>query len=203
MTSLQTAAAWIILAAETVFALWFFFRQNRSQTKAVGGPISVPKALWLAGAIFFWFFYPLIFLLDPQVSAPWKTVLALHLVSWWARGPLELVMIYRWVNWSPRYGITHDLFHILMVLTGLGGALLADQGHPRLADQRVLLLAVVLVTLVCAEALFARLFFAARGKGADLIYFADDSPRYRLINFLTWVFVIEMYGYQLYQLFQT
>ena len=119
MRPLPFAAANIILLAELTFAIYFFFRQNKVGGKAaVGGPISIPKSLWLSGAIFFWFFYPFIFLLDPTVTRPWKIVLALHLISWWIRGPLELVMIYRWFNWTPKYGITHDILHVLMLLGG-------------------------------------------------------------------------------------
>src|SRR4051812_35370059 len=99
-----------------LFALRFHARQN-SNKGWTGGPISWPKAFWLAFTINQWFFVPIFFLLHPDLPQGLKVVYGFHLLSWWIRGPLELVMIYRWLNWTPYYGISHDLFHITGVLT--------------------------------------------------------------------------------------
>jgi hypothetical protein len=202
MTSSQFVGACGLLVLELIFATSFFLRQNKfKKDTAVGGVISVPKALWLSGAIFFWFFYPALFLFDPAVSLPWKILLALHLASWWTRGPLELFMIYKWFNWSPRYGRAHDLVHIAALVTG-GLVILVSTGFKiGPADFRTITLVETLVVCISGEALFAKMFLAARGPGNELIYFADETERYKVINQLTWVFVAITYGFQIVQIF--
>ncbi len=175
-----------ILGAMLVFASWFYKRQNGPDA-AVGGPISKPKALWLSYTIGSWFLFPFVFYFHPDVSQPLKIVIVIHLVSWWVRGPLELVMIYKWLNWTPVYGITHDILHIMAVFFGTSWAV-ADLGLEQMTRSANALtfsfLAAVIFSTI-AEILFAALFFATRDKTDHLIYFADETDRYRIINRFT------------------
>src|ERR1700722_2017584 len=154
MTKVQTEIAWAILLMEIIFAAAFYLRQNKfAKERAVGGPISIPKSLWLSGAIFFWFFYPLIYALDPSVSLAWKLVLGFHLLSWWIRGPLEVFMIYRWFNWSPRYGIRHDLSHILALALGTLLVFISRNDDFHSHNGRALILVMPLVICIAGETL--------------------------------------------------
>jgi hypothetical protein len=113
-------------------------------------------------------------------------------------------MIYKWLNWSPRYGIGHDLFHIL----GIGTILLFVHfsAGERLGDivdagQQVLAavyIGVILLSTV-AEITFAALFFKTREAGDDLTYFASDDPRWRFINRLTAAVVGVVYSHLVIQ----
>lgn len=181
-----------------IIAAIFYRKQN--QGKWVGGAISVPKAMWLAYTIGAWFILPFAFLAFADLPAVFRAVLIFHLASWWIRGPLELIMIYKWLNWSPRYGIGHDLFHILGISTILilmpsgSGAFLGDGVD---AAQRLLTavyIGVILFSTV-AEITFAALFFKTREKGDDLTYFASDDPRWRFINRLTATVVTIVYSH--------
>lgn len=50
-----------------------------------------------------------------------------HLISWWNRGPLELLMTYKWFNWSPRYGIAHALVHALFLVLMIAVAFISSE----------------------------------------------------------------------------
>jgi hypothetical protein len=180
-----------------VFAYRFRRRQN-GPNPPPGGPISVPKTLWLGYTLGNWFLLPLpvFFMASPGLSPAWKLVLGAHLASWWLRAPIELVMIYRTFNWTPTYGIVHDLLHFLMIV--VLGAMAFSEGLRNSQDELAALYLAAIVVAMLFEAAFARLFQKARGAGNEDIYFADDhSPQYRFINKLTWVAVVFVYSHML------
>jgi hypothetical protein len=183
------------------------FRARQNKGDIVGGDISWPKSLWLTYTITAWFLLPLlmigVFSADPQV---WPTTLWVayvgHLVSWWVRGPLELFMIYKWFNWSPRYGIAHDLAHATFLILTIAWAFLNSEitqwfAVPGAAIAALFMLITVFMTF--AETLFAFLFLHARTKGEDLLYFASDEPRWRMINRITTTVVILAYAHLFFQ----
>ncbi len=180
------SSAGIIFIATVIFAFLFYKRQN-GQNANVGGPISKPKSLWLAYCIGAWFVLPFVFIFDPNVDDHLKVVLCVHLISWWLRGPLELVMIYKWLNWTPVYGILHDMLHIMIVFFASSWAI-ANMGWATFIETQNALtfsfLAAIIFSTV-AEILFASLFLATRSHLDHLIYFADETPRYNLINRFT------------------
>lgn len=181
------------------FARRFYVVQNVQ--RAIGGPITVQKALWLGYAVGSWFLVPIALLLAPGLDRALVTILICHLASWWLRGPIELVMIYKTLNWSPVYGISHDLAH-LALLVSLGAATTGDVAWNQPINAIVGLYLAVTVCALVVEVAFAALFRRARGTapGADLIYFASDDPAYRFINRLTLVTVIVVYGHFAFQL---
>ena len=100
-------------------------------------------------------------------------------------------MIYKWFNWSPRYGIAHDLFHLIgiIVLT-----ILFWPSH--ISDKTFisLIYAFSLMISVCFETIFAVLFLKIRGEEKHKIYFADNSEQWRFVNQLTTFAVCICYG---------
>jgi hypothetical protein len=191
-------AATAIAGATLAFGLRFRIAQNRNTEsgKWVGGAISWPKSFWLGYTILNWFFMPLVFFFNPEVSEPVRVVIGLHLASWWIRGVLELVMIYRWFNWSPVYGISHDILHNVMLIGGLTWAtsqIGASALNPHLLDFWATLYLFVTTFAIMGEILFAALFIMTREKGAGKIYFASDSPEFRMINRFTLAVCIAVY----------
>lgn len=183
------------------------FRARQNKGDIVGGDISWPKSLWLSYTITAWFVLPLliigVFSAGPQA---WPTTLWVayvgHLVSWWVRGPLELFMIYKWFNWSPRYGIAHDLAHATFLILTIAWAFLNSEithwfAVPGAAIAALFMLITVFMTF--AETLFAFLFSHERTKGEDLLYFASDEPRWRMINRITTTVVILAYAHLFFQ----
>ncbi len=180
------------------FGWRFFNKQNRGEW--TGGPISVPKALWLAYTIHAWFFLPLLLLRWPTQSALNLTLWG-HTLSWWSRGIIELSMIFKFYNWSPRYGITHDLLHVAGLTIGLVG-FLTTTSLTTLSPQEVLVFAFLAVTIVMTvfEAAFAFLFRSIRGDADHKIYYADDNPKWRFVNRLTQTALVIGIGHLLAQI---
>lgn len=184
-----------------LFARRFYLKQNVN--KAIGGEVSVQKALWLAYAVGSWFLVPFIFVFS-DMHPIFMPIFLFHLASWWIRAPIELVMIYKTFNWTPIYGISHDLFHGAVIL------FLYFKMWPQTWDASLsnpmstlatLYLAVTLFALVM-EVIFAYLFRRTRGtgEGAHLIYFASTDPIYNLINRITLVTVVVVYSHFVVQL---
>ncbi len=183
------------------FSRFFYVKQNTG--KIVGGKVSTPKALWLGYAIGSWYFVPFLFLAWPEVY-PWlKTILVLHLISWWLRAPIELIMIYKYYNWTPIYGISHDAIHILM-LVGIYFSKFSSEAVATMSPPNQLAVTYIFVTVVALimEITFAHLFRKTRSveQDAHKIYFASDDPMYRLINRLTLGTVIFVYTHLFLQL---
>ncbi len=193
---MNTLTVLVILSPLLTFllALWIFKKQNSSQAWT-GGPISKPKSHWLAWTVFNWFFVPFFFLFNPDFPDELKWFFVFHLLSWWIRGPLELVMIYKWFNWTPYYGIGHDLFHFAVALI-----LLMSFGHfPIDASDPFILVSYLFAFLIFAttlfEASFAYLFLKARSEQEEKenIYFASDDPKWIFINRVTLTCVLISY----------
>ena len=184
------------LGACVLAALWFRSKQNRAHT--MGGKISNPKLLWLFFAIWFWLFECAVLAFEPALPFGYRVIVGVHAASMWARGALEMVMLYVTRNWRPPIGITHD---VLCALTVLGLVL----ALPLPLDSAWGLFAPALVAMLLVslgvEVLYAVLFFrAVEGKttGDQGIWFAsEDEARFRRINRITTAFNLPQVGFQL------
>lgn len=156
----------------------FLVKKRQNKGDIVGGDISTPKSLWLVFAIGAWFFYPFLFYLT-ELNNDLKMVLNFHLISIWLRGIIELVMIYKLFNWSPRYGIAHNTFHFLGVLILFLMSIKTFQ-----INAFSIFILLILVSFIF-ENLFAYLFFKVRGEEKHKVYFANDGPEWTFINKVT------------------
>ena len=158
--ALALSAIVLVLAA-----LLFQRRQNRAA--ATGGRISRAKLIWLFFAVYAWFIVPPLL-----IAGGVKNTALLAFTSWmWIRGAAELYLLYVVKRWKPPIGIAHDLSCIAILACG-----------PRTTYDTFLI-----ATLV-AEIVYAFLFYKAvegRTTGATGVWFADDDPRFLLINRLT------------------
>ncbi len=194
--------SWLALASMVLFAVRFRAKQNRGTADGsiVGGAISWPKAFWLANAIIGWYLVPFVFWFDASTEGPMRSLLAAHLASWWIRAPIELWMIYRLYNWTPVYGILHDLAHGTLMAAGLAWACAKIGWEAILASPALgwtVGYSVLISFSMIAEAVFAALFMTTRGEGQNKIYFADDSAQFRLINRLTLGVCVTVYAFWL------
>ena len=181
--------------AVIVIGFLFHYKQN-SKDPWTGGPISWPKSLWLANAVFTWFIYPLFILFFLDTPPDLQLFLLVHLVGWWTRGILELVMIYKWLNWSPKYGITHDLcqatFYFVILVWAIVKAPILNS-----AFWFGFAFGLYMLMQMFFEVLFAYLFFKARSEqeAAENIYFASNDPKWIFINRLTLTAVVLSFTY--------
>jgi hypothetical protein len=103
----------------------------------------------------------------------------------WLRGAAEMLMLYRFKNWRPPYGITHDALCIALLLGVLAWHHDAFAAFGPL-DAWGVGLVVLLVVSLCVEIHHAWSFHAAvsgRTMGEEGVWFADDDDeRFRKIN---------------------
>lgn len=173
-----------------LFVIAALFHRKQNKGDIVGGAISFPKSLWLAYTIGAWFFMPFIFF-QWNVDEGLLSVYTFHLISFWTRGILELFMIYKWYNWSPRYGISHNIFH----LSGI--VFLSLYNWPEEVTRATLLALIYIVSFVVSvvfETIFAFLFYKIRGDEKKTIYFASNSKEWLFVNRLTYLAVFICYS---------
>ena len=176
---------WLLVAGGVTAAVLAFARkQNRGER--VGGPISLPKTLWLNYTLLSWFVVPGALLRRDDLSPASRAALQAHLLSFVARGTAEMWLLYRTHSWRVAYGVGHDAFDLALITALLrrGGDDDEETSGDGIARRH---LDAIRGTLLF-EMVFASLFHLAiegRTKGQDGIYFASNEPRFRRINALT------------------
>lgn len=184
MKALRKVPVWL-LAAAGVSGLVYRFARKQNRGERMGGPISLPKSLWLNYTLLSWFVIPAELLRRQGLSPGNRAALRAHLLSFTARGAVEMWMLYRTHSWRCAYGVGHDAIDL---------AMLSVMMHPGRGESREGVDGVarrhldsIRATLV-AEMVFASLFnstVAGQTQGQDGIYFASDEPHFRAINNLT------------------
>lgn len=175
---------------------YFYRKKQNGNNPLTGGPISWPKAFWLSYTVWTWFLLPFFIIFHPLLSESIQMILIAHLVSWWTRGILELVMIYKWFNWTPIYGISHDVFHIVLIAILLW--IYRFETFSSVFGSMNFLASIYLLMLfisTSAEILFARMFLKYRSEieAKVNIYFASDDEKWKKINRITLIVVIIVY----------
>ena len=168
-------AALCLLTAGGV--LLFAWRQNHGA--AVGGPLSLPKAVWLACALLGFFVFPFTLGQNRRLSPGVRRVFGAVFLSFAARGVVELVVLCLTREWRCIYGISHDAFTALLAL-----ALAACARPATPLDRRTLRFVPILLTMLAVEAYFAWRF-SLIASPAQGIYFAANAPEFQSLNDLT------------------
>jgi hypothetical protein len=184
MKALRKVPVWLLVAG-AVSAVVYRFARKQNRGERVGGPISLPKSLWLNYTLLSWFVIPAALLRREGLSPGNRAALRAHLLSFTARGAAEMWMLYRTHSWRCAYGVGHDAVDLAMLSVMMrrrrvqGGEGINGVARRHLDSIRG--------TLV-AEMVFASLFnstVAGKTQGQDGIYFASEEPHFRLINNLT------------------
>jgi hypothetical protein len=177
-------AVWGTVCLLALFAVVFFQLQN--QLQPVGGRVSVPKTAWLALALLLWVALPVLVAADPRTSPMLRRAFRVLLLLMLARGAIEGWMLYVTLNWSPWYGIAHDLLCITVV--GLF-ALRATASNPLARLLRTHLFVTILAfTPEIYFAWYMQAHFITRGDRA--VYFVPDDPAYADVLLVTKITVL-------------
>jgi len=172
-------AALVAVVAMCVAALAFHALQNR--LALTGGGIAWPKSIWLGCAILYWFVLPALLLRDKRLLPAWRLPFAALLALMGLRGVIELWMLYVSHNWSPFYGIAHDLI-CLATLWGLALRARAAFGTQRLAFFH----AIATGLLFVPEIYFAWYMQAHfQTQGEKPLYFVPDDAAHAQVLALT------------------
>ena len=178
---------WVVLAIIVLLAAGFYTVQNSGRLH--GGEIALPKLIWLSYAIFFWYCLPLLLILDKRIGAGWRTIYSVFLVNMLIRAVIELIMMYTYRNWSPYYGIAHDVFSIAL----LAGLLLVYRNHVKTDIFFGFVVIVLLMFLV--EIAFVLYMLANVIESGSAVYFVPDGDGHGFILGVTWLVVFVLTAY--------
>jgi hypothetical protein len=170
-----------VVALSAVTAL-FAWRQNH--VGGVGGPISAAKTLWLNYMLVAMYVVPFFLWRDQTLAAATRRIFGWTFMSFALRAPIELWIICFTRAWRCGYGIAHDILSI-----GLIAILRRSISHDvAQRDLRAIRVAMLLQITLAVEILmaweFSRLASPAQG-----IYFAADTPHFRIVNVASWIAV--------------
>ena len=163
--------ALLTLLATLAFHLW----QNHSAQH--GGPIALPKSLWLGLTLYCWLLQPPLIIRrapNPRAKPVWRLFWALML----ARAAAELWLLYGAHQWQYRYGIAHDLLSASLLLIGARYARNPPQRQPENPNQpiptEIRHMHIIAAMFLC-EALFA--YYIAH---------FNTSPAHARLWFINW-----------------
>jgi hypothetical protein len=181
---LRVVALWAV-AAIALTSIAFHLLQNRMAL--TGGGIAWPKSVWLGCTILFWFVLPALLASDARLAAAWRMPFAVLLILMGLRGVVELWMLYVSHNWSPFYGIAHDVV-CLAALWGL--ALRAAAGTPHLWQaglQRTVFVHAIATGLLFIPEIYFAWYMQAnfRTQGEHPLYFVPDDAAHARVLALT------------------
>jgi hypothetical protein len=179
----------VLSAASAVFA----WRQNH--LAVVGGPISMAKTLWLNYMLIAMYVVPFFLWREKTLAPATRSLFGWLFASFAVRAPIELWIIFFTRGWRCGYGITHDLLTVGLL------AFLRRRMNPELARRES---AALRVATLLQITLFVEMFmaweFSKLASPAEGIYFAADTPHFRVVNSASWIAVAVGYPALLYLL---
>ena len=172
----------------------FYFLQN--QLGVIGGEIALPKLMWLGYALLFWLGLPLLIVGDRRSPPIIARAFAWLLALMGARVVIEGVMLYITKNWSPLYGIGHDLICLAALSFFLVRAWLAGEPRSSRVARTLFLHGIVTSVLFFPEMWFALYMHSNfHTQGAQAIYFVPDSEQHRTALRVTSAVVVALTVY--------
>jgi hypothetical protein len=185
------AAAWSSVAASFAAALLFFWVQNTY--RPVGGDISWAKLFWLMYAVLFWFVLPLLLVADPRLGRAWRRPFAVLAALMLVRGVIEFWMLYVALNWSPWYGIGHDV----VCMTALAALAWPLRAHLTSSLERTVFVHLIVTTAIFLPEMYFAWYMQAHftTTGESAIYFVPDDPRYSDVLTVTTTVVVFLLAY--------
>jgi hypothetical protein len=163
-------AVWGAVVSAYAAATVFWWVQNTLQP--VGGAIAFQKALWLATAVVLWLIIPAFIAADVRVHAVVRRAFGVLLALMAARGLIELPMLYVFHNWSPWYGIAHDIVCMAALLWYFAQVSTQPMARAHMA----------MTTAAFVPEIYFAWYMQAyfHTQGGDAIYFVPDDPMHAL-----------------------
>ncbi|MEB3358600.1 MAG: hypothetical protein VKK04_17875 [Synechococcales bacterium] len=180
--------AYCLLIAFLVISGAIFYHQQNSGD-AIGGTIALPKLLWLATALWFWYALPPLLAADRRLSHPLRLAYGIVWGNMVLRAIAELWMMYGSHAWHPYWGISHDAFSAVLI----GGLLLWVKGRsPHFSSLETSFYQNLMVTggMFLVEIYFAGYMLRNVHLGSNPVYFVPGESQYAGILIATWVVVV-------------
>jgi len=172
----------LYLAIGILLATSLAFMAMQNSTHAVGGHISLPKALWLDWTLTTFYVVPFFFWRNSALSPAIRSLFGLLLLSFFLRGIAELVVIYATHDWRCLYGISHNALTLALAAT----LYFLLPSKLSATDRRFLGFLLIYIATLVFETINAWQF-SLLANPANGVYFAADTPHFAFVNRLTWV----------------
>jgi hypothetical protein len=171
----------------------FAWRQNHAAV--VGGPISMAKTLWLNYMLIAMYVVPFFLWREKTLEPVTRRLFGWLFASFALRAPIELWIIFFTRGWRCGYGITHDLLTVGL-LAYLRRRMSTDEVRRDMAALRI----ATLLQITLFVEMFMAWEFSKLASPAEGIYFAADTPHFRIVNIASWIAVGIGYPAMLYLL---
>jgi hypothetical protein len=182
-------ATWVCLGLVAAAAAFFYLAQN--SLRPVGGEIAFVKLLWLAGAVLLWGVLPPLIAGDARLGLPLRQAFAALAALMLARAAIEGWMLYVSLNWSPWYGIAHDVLCVAVLLAF--AARVAPRDALERAARRHLAASAAFFAPEMYFAWYMQAHFDTRGAAA--VYFVPDDASHARALLVTGVAVVCLAAY--------
>jgi hypothetical protein len=182
-------AAWVALGLTAAAAAAFYVAQNA--LRPVGGEIALVKLLWLAGAVLLWGVLPPLLAADARLGQSLRRAFAALCALMLARAAIEGWMLYVSLNWSPWYGIAHDVLCAVLLLV-IAARIAPRNGLEHVARRHLAVSAAFFVPEMYF-AWYMQAHFVTRGAAA--VYFVPDDASHIRVLLVTGVTVVCLAAY--------
>ncbi len=182
---------WLAAALSILAAIALLFYRHQNMSAGVGGPISLPKILWLAFAVGTWFVVPPFLWRDRRLNRPTRQLFGYFWIAMMVRGVLEIILIYFFHHWTPWYGIAHDLFCVLLILA-LRRRVPSSGPEATNESHRARRFSSSIVVALLAETAFAAMFLQAQVHH-EAIYFVSSASSWGYVNLTTIAVLMFLY----------
>lgn len=175
-----------------LFSIFMTLKQNKGSK--MGGAISPAKSFWLFYCIYTWFLLMPVTLYLKKIPAPLYH-LWLGFVGWmYARGLIEMFMMFVTKNWTPPLGIVHNISCIAWLLFGSAYYYEQVMAVPLI----ILLFHCSVIFSLVMETYYAIAFYKIVGsktKGDEAIWYANkDDPEFKKVVKVTFLANIPLYA---------
>lgn len=175
----------VLIIAMAVISYAYHRHQNKAQT--IGGKISTAKSFWLGYALYHYFIYP-VFFYFLIADACLKNLLLCVCFWFYLRMFLQGLMMFVFQNWTPKFGIAHNILSVFLLATAL---LIIGLENYKSFSTEVVIVSIFLFNLILISAvdtLYADRFSQIVGektKGKQAIWYAAETKEFEKINSMT------------------
>lgn len=182
----------MIIALLVLVALFavsgFLIYKLQQKGNMVGGSISPAKSYWLSYALFNYLALSVLLLVYSPASLPFYFGLLVFVALIYLRSMVQMLMMYKFKNWRPPYGIFSNLLFAGVIIIFL----ITDYSSLNFSDWQLLVLPLFLIkitALLLCDTYYAFAFYRIVGDsttGEQAIWFAaSEDDRFTAINRLT------------------
>jgi uncharacterized protein (UPF0333 family) len=193
----------LLLVITAIVGLYYHHHQNART--AIGGKISKPKSFWLFFALFHYYIFPTLLLIQVDVQTPGYGGLVLCFGFLLLRAIIQMALMFGSKNWTPTIGLAFNFTLSAAAIYSMAKILLTK---PEWQQQPMLLLYLLLLLCIAiADSYYAQQFHKLVGTktmGKDAIWFAPpDDPAFAKINRITFRnnFLLSLFSFLIIILF--